>query len=102
MFVFSRISKGKVTKSKNCTFSESYIFNPHFVWIFSGIAHVMSDASFLKLMIMIEYIKMMQIPYLSIWSMLLSGKVPHASDSSHLSWLKDPVLVQTLSYIGGK
>ena len=33
--------------------------------------------SFLKLMIMIEHIKMMQIPYLDIWSMLLSRQVPH-------------------------
>ena len=30
-----------------------------------------------KLMIMIEHIKMIQIPYLDIWSMLLSGQVPH-------------------------
>ena len=29
-------------------------------------------SSFLKLMIMITHIKMMQIPYLDIWSMLLS------------------------------
>ena len=26
---------------------------------------------------MIEHIKMMQIPYLDIWSMFLSGQVPH-------------------------
>ena len=28
-------------------------------------------------MLMIEHIKMMQIPYLDIWSMLLSRQVPH-------------------------
>ena len=48
---------------------------------------------------MIEHIEMMQIPYLDIWSMFFSGQVPHRSNSSHLFWnLKDPVLVQTLSY----
>ena len=31
-------------------------------------------SSFLKLMIMITHIKMMQIPYLDIWSLLLSKK----------------------------
>ena len=47
---------------------------------------------------MIEHIQMIQIPCLDIWSMLLSGQVPHRSDSSHLFWkLKDPALVQTLS-----
>ena len=49
--------------------------------------------------IMKEHIKMMQIPYLDIWSMLLFGQIFHRSNSSHLFWnLKDPVLVQTLSY----
>ena len=32
--------------------------------------------TFLKLMIMIEHIKMMQMPHLHIWSMLFSGQVP--------------------------
>ena len=36
---------------------------------------VSSDVSFLKLAIMIEHIKIMQIPHLDIWSMLLSGEV---------------------------
>ena len=41
----------------------------------------------------------MQIPYLEIWSMLLSGEVFHRSNARHLFWnLEDPVLVQTLSY----
>ena len=30
--------------------------------------------------------KMMQIPYLDIWSMLLSGQVPHRSNSRQLFW----------------
>ena len=30
--------------------------------------------------------KMMQIPYLDIWSMLLSRQVPHRSNSSFLFW----------------
>ena len=34
-------------------------------------------SSFLKLMIMITHIKMMQIPYLDIWSMLLSTNVSY-------------------------
>ena len=37
---------------------------------------VIPDVSFLKLAIMIEHIKVMQIPHLDIWSMLLSGQVP--------------------------
>ena len=50
----------------------------------------MSNVSFLKLMMMIEHIKMMKTPYFDIWSMLLL---------SNLFWnLKDPMLVQTLSY----
>ena len=49
--------------------------------------------TFLKLMIMIEHMKMMQITCLDIWSMFLSGQMPHRSNSSHLFWnLKDPVL----------
>ena len=44
-------------------------------------------------------IKMLQIPFLDIWSMLFSGQVAPRSNSSHLLWnLKDPVLVQTLPY----
>ena len=35
-------------------------------------------------MLMIEYIKMMQIPYLDIRSMLLSGQVPCRTNSSQL------------------
>ena len=34
-------------------------------------------SSFLKLMITITHIKMMQIPYLDIWSMLLSTNVSY-------------------------
>ena len=42
---------------------------------------------------------MMQIPYLEIRSVLLSGQVPHGSNSSHLFWnLEDLTVVQTLSY----
>ena len=48
---------------------------------------------------MIDHVKMMKIPCLGIWSMLLSGQVPHRSNSSHLIWnLKNPLLVQALSY----
>ena len=57
-----------------------------------------SVKTFLKLMIMIEHIKMIQIHCLDIWSMLLSRQVPHRSNSSHLFWnLKDLALVQILS-----
>ena len=39
---------------------------------------------------------MMTIPYLDILSLLLSGQVPHRSNSSHLFRnLKDPVLVSS-------
>ena len=48
---------------------------------------------------MLQHIKMMQVPNHDEWSILLSGQLPHASNSSHLFWnLKDPVLVQTFSY----
>ena len=45
-------------------------------------------SSFLKLMMMITHIKLMQIPYLDIWSMiyyllLISQQVPHTSYSGH-------------------
>ena len=48
---------------------------------------------------MIEHIKMM-VPYLDTLSMLLTGQVPHRSNSQcHLFRnLKDPMLLQTLSY----
>ena len=43
--------------------------------------------------------KMMQMSYLDLWSMLLSGQVSYTSNSSHLFWnLKDLVLVQSVSY----
>ena len=46
-----------------------------------------------------DNVKMMAIPYLCILSMFLSGQVPHRSNWIHLFWnIKDPVLVQTLSY----
>ena len=61
--------------------------------------HNTAVRTFLKLMIMIEHIKMMQIPYLDIWSTLLSGQVSHMSNSSHLFCnLNYPVLVQALHY----
>ena len=42
---------------------------------------------------------MMLMPYLDLWSMLLSGQVSYTSNSSHLFWnLKGLVLVQTVSY----
>ena len=46
------------------------------------------------------FVKVIQmIPYYGIWSLLLSGKVSHASNSNHLfSNLEGSVLVQTLSY----
>ena len=59
----------------------------------------MPGVSFLKLMLMIEHIKMRQILYLDIWSMLLSVKVPYTSISGHLFQnFEDPVLVQTPCY----
>ena len=39
-----------------------------------------------ELMIMIEHMKMMQMSYLHIWSMLLSGHMPHKTNSSQLFW----------------
>ena len=61
--------------------------------------HTIAVRTFLKLMIMIENIKTMQIPCLDIWSMLFSGQVLHRINSSHLFWnFKDSMLVQTLSY----
>ena len=87
------------------------IFTPNFLWLgykkrgggSSLVREPVSQYScsvriFLKLMIKIEHIKMIQLPSLDIWSMLLSGQVPHRRNSSHLFWnLKDLVLVQTLS-----
>ena len=51
-----------------------------------------------------EHIKLMEILYLDIWSMLLSEKISYRSNSSHLLWnLEEPVIVQTLSsYYGRK
>ena len=55
--------------------------------------------TFLKLMIMIEQMKMMQMSYLVIWQVLLFGQVSHRSNSRHFFQnLENPVLVQTLSY----
>ena len=48
-------------------------------------------SSFLKLMIMITHIKMVQIPYLDLWSMLLS------TSASLLQDVQGHVSVQTLS-----
>ena len=42
--------------------------------------------TFLKLMVIIEHMKMMQIPYLHIWSMLLSAQVPHRTNLCQLFW----------------
>ena len=56
--------------------------------------------AFLKLMIMIEDIKIKwcKYPILTYESMLLSRQVSHRSNSNHLVWnLEDSVLVQTLS-----
>ena len=60
---------------------------------------VNSNVSFLKLAIMIEHIKIMQIPHLDIWSMLLSGEVPQQA-ATQVTCLKDPasVLAQTQLY----
>ena len=45
-----------------------------------------SVKTFLKLMIMIEHIKMIQIHCLDIWSMLLSRQVPHRTNLNQLFW----------------
>ena len=52
----------------------------------AGEGRFTSHAVVLKLMIMIKHMKMTQIPYLDIWSMLLSGQVPHRINSSQLFW----------------
>ena len=50
---------------------------------------------------MVVMIKVIQIPCLDKWSMLLSGQVSHRSNLSNLFWsLENPLLVQTLSYRG--
>ena len=55
--------------------------------------------TFLKLMVMIQHVKMVQILCHDICSKLLSGQVLHTRNSSHFFWnLKDPVLVRTLPY----
>ena len=63
-----------------------------------------NTGAFLKLMIMIDHIKIKSCKY-SIFiyeSMLLSRQVSHRSNSNHLFWnLEDSVLVQTL-YLGEK
>ena len=51
-------------------------------------------SSFVKLMIMITRIKMMQIPYLIIAPL---NKLPHTSYSSHFFRMFKDMLVQTLS-----
>ena len=43
-----------------------------------------SVTTFLKLMIKIEHIKLIQITCLDIWSMLLSGQVPHRTITDRL------------------
>ena len=43
--------------------------------------------TFLKPMLIIEHMKMMQMLYLDIRSMLLSGQVPHRTNSSQLLWI---------------
>ena len=54
-------------------------------------------SSFLKLMIMITHIKMMQIPYLDIWSMLLSTSASYKLFKSLLWDVQKQFIVQTLS-----
>ena len=49
-------------------------------------SHNTDVLTFLKLMKIIEYMKMIQMPYLDMWSMLLSGKVTHRGNSSKLFW----------------
>ena len=54
-----------------------------------------SVRTFIKLTIIMERIKMIQIPCLDICSILVSGQLPHRSNSSHLFWnLKDLELAQ--------
>ena len=48
----------------------------------------MSGLSFLKLMIIIEHIKMMETPYLDIYyGQCFSGRVPHTSYSKSFFWI---------------
>ena len=54
-------------------------------------------SSFLKLMIMITQIKMMKIPYLDIWSMLLSTSGSYKLFKSLYCDVQRHVMVQTLS-----
>ena len=71
------------------------------VLLFSELVSKNRCVNYPKLMVMIEHKKMMQIPYLDIWSRLPSVQVPHGSNPSHLFWnLKEPLLAQTLSYKG--
>ena len=78
--------RGALTAMQGCSFLVRQCHNTE-LW------------TFLKLITMMEHIKMMQIPYPDIWPMLFSGEVPHRSHWSQLSWnLENPVLVQKLSY----
>ena len=54
-------------------------------------------SSFLKLMIMITQIKMMKIPYLDIWAMLLPTSVSYKLFKSLLLDVQRHVKIQTLS-----
>ena len=54
-------------------------------------------SSFLKLMIMITHIKMMQIPYVDIWSMLLSISASYKLFKSIVWDFQRHVIVQLLS-----
>ena len=59
--------------------------------------HKFVKSSFLKLMIMITHIKMMQISYLDIWSMLYSTSTSYKLFKSLLWNVQKHVIVQTLS-----
>ena len=54
-------------------------------------------SSYLNLMIMLTHIKMMQIPYLDIWSMLLSTSASYKLFKSLLWDVQKQFIVQTLS-----
>ena len=69
------ISKGKVINLKILANLFRNVY-PQLSLFGFCLSIVIPDVSFLKLAIMIEHIKMMQIPHLDIWSMLLSGQVP--------------------------
>ena len=48
--------------------------------------HITNVGTFLKPMLIIEHVKMIQMLYLDIRSMLLSGQVPYRTNSSQLFW----------------